>query len=244
MDMNKRGIIVLILLSVGLAGCSSNSPTTTEGIGTWLRLKSALKARFTSGETALRQAGEAKAAAKSYKMRVEMRLHPGDPFVTVEEVGCPDRQKMTASLGDRPMYEAVRVAKTSYVMEQGKWVQSPIPPEVFPCGDQPGAPAPWAILNEGRDMSSALAQLVSKAKAQVSVGNLIVANGSTCQEWEVTFGHPGSKTPNNAPGMGNMRYTICIDTETNLPNQVVMGTGGIIIKYYDWNKPVNINAPV
>ena len=176
-------------------------------------------------------------------MRVEMRLHPGDPFVTVEEVGCPDRQRMSASLGDRPMYEAVRVANTSYVMDQGKWVQSPIPPEVFPCGDKPGAPAPWAILNEGRDMSSALAQLVSKAKAQVSVGNLIVANGSPCQEWEITFGHPGSKA-NNAPGMGNMRYTMCIDTETHLPNQVVMGTGGIIIKYYDWNKPVNITAPV
>lgn len=244
MVMKKCGVILLATIFLGLVGCSSSSPKTTTEIGTWLRLKSALHARFTGGESALRQASEAKAAAKSYKMRVEMRLHPGDPFVTVEEVGCPDRQRMSASLGDRPMYEAVRVAQTSYVKEQEKWVQSPIPPEVFPCGQQPGAPAPWAILNEGRDMSSALAQLVSKARAQVTVGNLIVANGSPCQEWEVTFGHPGSKTPNNAPGMGNMRYTICIDAETNLPNQVVMGTGGIIIKYYDWNKPVTINAPV
>jgi hypothetical protein len=241
--MKKLGIILLALLTLGLAACSSSTPKTSEEIGTWLRLKSALKARFTTGPSAIQQASEAKAAAKTYKMRVEMRLHPGDPFVTMEEVSCPDRQRLSASLGDRPMYEAVRVAKTSYVMDQGKWVQSPIPPEVYPCGDQPGAPAPWAILNEGRDMSSALAQLVSKAKAQVAVGQLIMANGSPCQEWEVSFGHPGSKS-NNAPGMGNMRYTICIDTETHLPNQVVMGTGGIIIKYYDWNKPVSIVAPV
>lgn len=240
--MKKHGIILVALLT--LTACSSSAPKTTAEIGTWMRLKSAISARFTSGQSALQQASDAKAAAKSYKMRVEMRLHPGDPFVTVEEVSCPDRQRMSASLGERPMYEAVRVANTSYVMDQGKWVQSPIPPEVYPCGNQPGAPAPWAILNEGRDMSSALAQLVSKAKAQVSVGQLIVANGSPCQEWEVSFGHPGSKTPNNAPGMGNMRYTICIDTETHLPNQVVMGTGGIIIKYYDWNKPVSISAPV
>lgn len=241
--MKKHGITLVALLTLGLASCSSNTPKTTEEIGAWLRLKSALQARFTSGPAAIQRASDAKAAAKSYKMRVEMRLHPGDPFVTVEEVSCPDRQRMSASLGDRPMYEAVRVANTSYVMDQGKWVQSPIPPEVYPCGTQPGAPAPWAILNEGRDMSSALAQLVSKAKAQVSVGQLIVANGAPCQEWEVSFGHPGSKA-NNAAGMGNMRYTICIDTETHLPNQVVMGTGGIIIKYYDWNKPVTISAPV
>jgi hypothetical protein len=242
--MHMKTAIFLVLLTLGLAGCSSNTPKTTEEIGTWMRLKSALQARFTSGPKAIQEASNAKAAAKSYKMRVEMRLHPGDPFVTVEEVGCPDRQRMKASLGDRPMYEAVRVANTSYVMDQGKWVQSPIPPEVYPCGDRPGAPAPWAILNEGRDMSSALAQLVSKANANVSVGNLIIANGSPCQEWEVTFGHPGSKTGSHGPGMGNMRYTICIDTETHLPNQVVMGTGGIIIKYYEWNQPVSINAPV
>ncbi len=242
--MRQHGIILLALLTLGLTACSSNSPKTTEEIGTWMKLNAALHARFTGGQKAIQQANEAKAAAKSYKMRVEMRLHPGEAFVTVEEVGCPDRQRMTASLGDRPMYEAVRVANTSYVMDQGKWVQSPIPPEVYPCGDRPGAPAPWAILNEGRDMTSALAQLVTKAKANVSVGSLIVANGSPCQEWEVSFGHPGSKNPNNAPGMGNMRYTICIDTGTHLPNQVVMGTGGIIIKYYDWNQPVSISAPV
>jgi hypothetical protein len=61
-----------------------------------------MNARFTSGQKALQQANDAKAAAKSYKMRVEMRLHPGDPFITVEEMACPDRQRLTASLGDRP----------------------------------------------------------------------------------------------------------------------------------------------
>jgi len=25
---------------------------------------------------------------------------------------------------------------------------------------------------------------------------------------------------------------------------VVMGTGGILMKYYDWNQPVNITAPL
>jgi hypothetical protein len=162
----------------------------------------------------------------------------------VEEISCPDRQRLTASLGDRPMYEAFRIADTSFVKDNNEWVKSPVPPEVYPCGNNPGAPAPWALLNEGRDMSSALAQLAGKAHANVSVGQLIVANGAPCQEWEVAFGHPGSKQQNNSSPMGSMRYTICIDTETHLPSQVVMGTGGIIVKYYDWNQPVNITAPI
>jgi hypothetical protein len=44
--------------------------------------------------------------------------------------------------------------------------------------------------------------------------------------------------------MGDMRYTICIDTDTHLPRQVVMGSGGIIVTYYDWDQPININVPV
>lgn len=240
--MKKTGIIFLLVAVLALmAGCSSGSSGEPSN---WLRFKAALQARFTNGKAALKRASDAKAAAKSYKMRVEMRLHPGDPFITVEEVSCPDKIRMSASLGDRAMYEAVRIGDTSYVKdEKDQWVKSPIPPDVFPCGNNPGAPVPWAILNEGRDMSSALTQLAAKARANVSVGKLIVVEGAPCQEWEVSFGHPGSKKP-GGPGMGDMRYTICIDTETHLPSQVVMGSGGIIMKYYDWNQPVNINAPM
>ena len=241
MVMKKLAIIFAAGLLFINAGCSSANKGE---LSTWVRLNAALHARFTNGKMALKQASDAKAAAKSYKMRVEMRLHPGDPFITVEEVSCPDKQRMSASLGDRAMYEAVRVGSISYVKdEKERWVKSPIPPDVFPCGNNPGAPVPWAILNEGRDMSSALTQLATKARANVAVGKLIVVDGSPCQEWEVSFGHPGSNKPGGA-GMGDMRYTICIDTQTHLPAQVVMGSGGIIMKYYDWNQPVNITAPM
>ena len=242
--MKKLAFITLILILGGASGCSrgSGNPPAAGELSPWFRLKAGLSARFTGGKKAIVRASQAKASAKSYKMQVEMRLHPGDPFITVEEVSCPDRLRMTASLGDRPMYEAVRIGNTSYVMDQGKWVTSPVPPEVYPCGDRPGASAPWAILNEGRDMSSSLAQLVTKANATVTAGNLAVVNGSPCQEWEVAFGHPGSKQAGG--GMGNMRYTICIDSATQLPAQVVMGSGGILIKYYDWNQPVTIAAPL
>jgi hypothetical protein len=243
--MKKLGInSLLLLIALSAAGCSSTKVSRTEDLTIWTKLRAALSARFTNGRKALQQANDAKAAARSYKMRVEMRLHPGDPFITVEEISCPDRQRLTASLGDRPMYEAFRIADTSFVKDNKEWVKSPVPPEVYPCGNNPGAPAPWALLNEGRDMSSALTQLASKAHANVSVGQLIVANGAPCQEWEVAFGHPGSKQASNNSPMGSMRYTICIDTETHLPSQVVMGTGGIIVKYYDWNQPVNITAPI
>ena len=243
--MKKLGInFFLLLMALSMASCSSTKVMKTEDLGAWAKLKAALSARLTTGQKALQQANDAKAAAKSYKMRVEMRLHPGDPFITMEEISCPDRQRLTASLGDRPMYEAFRIADTSFVKDNDQWVKSPVPPEVYPCGSNPGAPAPWALLNEGRDMSSALAQLAGKAHANISVGQLIVVNGAPCQEWEVAFGHPGSKQANNSSPMGSMRYTICIDTETHLPTQVVMGTGGIIVKYYDWNQPVNITAPI
>lgn len=240
--MKKAALLITILaVWMGASGCTSaKAAGNAPELGTWVRLKAALGARFTNGKAALQQANDAKAAAKSYRMRVEMRLHPGDPFITEEEVSCPDRIHMAATLGDRPMYDAYRVADTSYVKDQDKWVKSPVPPDVYPCGNNPGAPVPWAILNEGRDMSSALALLVNQTNATISVGNLAVVNGAPCQEWEVEFGHPGKK---GAPGMGNMRYTICIDTASHLPAKVVMGTGGIVVQYYDWNQPMNIRAP-
>jgi hypothetical protein len=242
----KRAALMVVAVSsiLWLGGCGrARSADGSAEISPWVRLKAALSARFTNGKTALQQASDAKAAAKSYKMRVEMRLHPGDPFITEEEVACPDRIRMSATLGSRPMYDAVRIGGTSYVKDpQNKWVTSPVPADVYPCGSNPGAPAPWAILNEGRDMSSALAQLVNRANATVSVGNLISVNGSPCQEWEIEFGHPGSKQAGQHGG--NMRYTECVDTGTHLPVQVVMGSGGIVVKYYDWNLPVEVKAPV
>ena len=241
--MKKVAVVAGLLAALMLAGgCAPSKATgSASELSAWVRLKAALSARFTNGRTALQQASGAKAAAKSYRMRVEMRLHPGDPFITEEEVSCPDKIHMVANLGDRPMYEAYRVASTSYVMDQGKWVQSPVPPDVYPCGNNPGAPVPWAILNEGRDMSSALAQLVNRANATVSVGNLAVVDGAPCQQWEVEFGHPGKK---GSPGMGSMRYSICIDSATHLPLEVVMGSGGIRVRYYDWNKPIKVSAPI
>jgi hypothetical protein len=240
----KRVAIFAALLAglLSASGCTSaKTAGSASQLGAWVRLKAALRARFTNGKAALQQASNAKAAATSYRMRVEMRLHPGDPFITEEEVLCPDKIHMVANLGDRPMYEAYRVASTSYVMDQGKWIQSPVPPDVYPCGNNPGAPVPWAILNEGRDMTSALAQLVNRANATVSVGSLAVVDGAPCQQWEVEFGHPGKK---GSPGMGSMRYTICIASATHLPLEVVMGSGGIRVKYYDWNKPMKVSAPM
>ena len=246
--MKKLVIIPIMFSMLWMAGCSSANASGPAGeqsqLSTWVRFKAALSARLGGGKSAIQKANAAKSAVKSYKMRIEMRLHPGDPFVTEEAVSCPDRLRMSASLGDRPMYEAYRIADTSYVKdEQNNWVKSPIPKDVFPCGDKPGGAAPWAILNEGRDMTSALAQLVNdkKANANVSVGNLVAMNGGACQEWDVAFGHPG-KNP-GAASNSSMFYTICIDTETHLPAKVVMGTGGIVVKYYDWNQPVNIDVP-
>src|SRR5215470_13358813 len=115
MVMKKPGVFVPILLLFAMAGCSSGK---NGELGNWVRLKAALHARFTNGKAALKQASDAKAAARSYKMRVEMRLHPGDPFITVEEISCPDRQRMSASLGDRAMYEAVRIGDSSYVKDE------------------------------------------------------------------------------------------------------------------------------
>jgi hypothetical protein len=39
-----------------------------------------------------------------------------------------------------------------------------------------------------------------------------------------------------------MNYTLCIDS-AHLPHQVVMGSGGLITTYSDWNKPIQIDPP-
>ncbi len=110
---------------------------------------------------------------------------------------------------------------------------------MVPCGAAIGYPAPWAMLNEGRDPVTSLAML-SKANApQVQRGQLLNLNGVTCQEWQVSFGHPGSARN----GSGMMLYNICLDYETNLPKRIAMGSGAMVMTYYDWNVPINIAKP-
>src|SRR5947209_15896499 len=105
----KRVAIFAALLAglLSASGCTSaKAAGSASQLGAWVRLKAALSARFTNGKAALQQASNAKAAATSYRMRVEMRLHPGDPFITEEEVSCPDKIHMVANRGDRQMYDA------------------------------------------------------------------------------------------------------------------------------------------
>jgi hypothetical protein len=36
---------------------------------------------------------------------------------------------------------------------------------------------------------------------------------------------------------------VCIDPSKHLPVAVSMGSGGMVTSYYDWNKPIQIDAP-
>jgi hypothetical protein len=72
--------------------------------------------------------------------------------------------------------------------------------------------------------------------AQVGRGELTRVGDASCQRWVVSFQHPGST------GRG-LNYTVCIDPEDHLLREVVMGSGGMVTTYSDWNKPMQIEPP-
>jgi hypothetical protein len=245
-----KGKIVLIGIGLSLAlmtACGSQEsafPSASFDVGFGPRAWASVRAVFVSGKSELQSAVTAKNAAHSWRMKTEMRLHPGEPLVTTAEVSCPDHERMLGKLG-QSHYEAIRVGGEAFVKaNEESWQKSTATADFYPCGQNPGMRAPWAIMNEGRDLTSILSKLVDAGNAVAVRGPLLRLDGGVCQEWTVQFRHPDKNgTERKAPADKKMSYSICLDTGTHLPRQVVMGTGGVVTSYYDWNAPINIQVP-
>lgn len=212
-------------------GCSSGSQP-----GPLARAYGSLRARFSSGQSELQKALDAKKAAHSWRTSTLLKMHPGRALETTIEVSCPDREHIVTSLG-ATRYETIRVGRQSWTRSNdGEWKVQPEDPEAYPCGNNPGAPAPWAMMNEGRDLATVVATMAANMNAQVGRGELTKVGDASCQRWVVSFQHPGST------GRG-LNYTLCIDPGNHLPREVVMGSGGLVTTYSDWNKPMQIEPP-
>jgi hypothetical protein len=240
-------IVVIVLASVAIAVMGSSSvPAAAMGDigvkdpGTAARFLAGVKSHFTTGQAELQRSLEAKKSAQSFRMKTTLHLHPGHPLETVTEVSCPDRERFTTTIGDRA-FHAVRIGSKAYVEQQdGTWtVQDTQPSGWSPCGDNPGEPAPWAVMNEGRDPSTVLAKLM--ASAQIDRGAFVATNAGDCQQWMLSLKMPGGAA--HGHGASGLRYTMCIDPGKHLPVAVSMGSGGMVTSYYDWNKPIQIDAP-
>jgi hypothetical protein len=235
-------IVLLAAVAVGLIGIAAPA-TVVAGApqpSFTARLEAGLKARFTNGKAELQRSFDAKKEIKSFRMKTVLQLHPGHPLETVIEVSCPDRERFTTTIGDRA-FHAVRIGSKAYVEQQdGSWTTQETQPVGWsPCGDNPGEPAPWAVMNEGRDPTAVLAKISSNA--DISRGNFIATRDGACQQWLVSLQMPSGA----AHGHGNngLRYTLCIDPRQHLPVSVTMGSGGSITTYSDWNQPIKIDAP-
>lgn len=238
------GITVTLAMLTACGAKESAFPDASFDVGFAPRVWASARAIFVDGKSELRSAVTAKNAAKSWRMRTEMRLHPGEPLVTISEVSCPDHERMTGKLG-QSHYETIRVGGEAFVKaNEASWQKSMATTEFYPCADSPGMRAPWAIMNEGRDLTSVLFKLVEAGNATAVRGPLVKLDGQTCQEWNVQFRHPDKKgAEQKAPADKKMSYSICLDTGTHLPRQIVMGTGGVVTSYSDWNVPINIQVP-
>jgi len=231
--VSRLAVVGLLSASVGCSGDGGSEP------GTMARFFAALRVRFTSGKAELQRSLEAKKAAKSFRMKVNLTLHPGSAMVTEVEVSCPDRERITTHIGSQS-YQTVRVGSDGYIQEPGQpWIKQQILPEAYPCGENPGAPSPWAMINEGRDMSTVIASMTRNPRAPITINaaSLSVVSGNTCQPWVVSMQHP-------AGGAGKgMVYTLCLDPQSRLPVQLVLGSGGMVVTYSDWNEPLQIDVP-
>jgi len=239
-------ILLLVTAAVAMLAKSSSAAVVSMGDiqisqpGAGARFFGGIKAQFTSGKSEIERALEAKKSARSFRMKTVLHLHPGHPLETLVEVSCPDRERFTTSIGDRA-FHAVRIGAKAYVEQQdGSWTEQDTPATGWsPCGDNPGDPAPWAIMNEGRDQSAVLARLINHS--QITRGALVSTVAGNCQQWILNLQMPGGAQ--HGHGGNGLQYTVCIDSNQHLPIAVVMGSGGMVTSYYDWNKPLQIDAP-
>lgn len=233
----KRVLIPIFISALMLSGCSRNGEP-----GTVAKTYANLRAHLTNGRSELERSLAAKKDVKSYKMKVSLALHPGKSLVTDIEVSCPDRERIVSHIGESAL-ETVRIGGDAFIQQRdGQWTKQQIPAEAYPCGSNPGAPSPYAMMNEGRDMSTIIGSMAQNPKAPISVspGTYTQVEGNRCQQWIVQFSHPGSSSNKTSSGMN---YTICLDTDTKLPRLVAMGSGGMTITYTDWNQPLDIALP-
>jgi hypothetical protein len=239
-------IIILLLAAAALAfaGASSTAPTpmgsvTLTQAGYLSRLAGSLKAHFTTGQAEVQRAFTARQDVKSFRMTTLLHLHPGQPLKTVVEISCPDRERFTTTVGDRS-FHAVRIGSKAYTEQQdGTWLVQDMPSAGWaPCGSSPGEPAPWAVMNEGRDPSVVLAKMADHAEFER--GAFVATPAGNCQQWIVHLKLPGGAE--HGHGASGLSYTICLDSK-HLPVAVSMGNGGMVTSYSDWNRAVQIDAP-
>jgi hypothetical protein len=240
--------VVLIVLAVTLAAALMARPlapavsmgdlgVTEPDAAT--RVAGNLRARLTTGRAEIERTIEAKKNARSFRMKTVLRMDPGQPLITTTDVACPDRERFTTTIGEKE-FQAVRIGEKAYIEQKdGSWGVEDTPAAGWaPCGDNPGEPAPWALMNEGRDPSTVLAKLL--ANAEISRGAFVSTNAGNCQQWILSIKMPGGAT--HGHGADGLNYTVCID-RNHLPLAVIMGSGGMVTSYSDWNKPVEIDAP-
>lgn len=237
-------IIIVLLAAVAVALIGVAAPATVSAgmpqPAFTARLEAGLKARFTTGKAELQRSFDTKKEVKSFRMKTVLQLHPGRPLETIVDVSCPDRERFTTTIGDKA-FHAVRIGNKAYVEQKdGSWTTQETPAAGWsPCGDNPGEPAPWAVMNEGRDPATVLAKMADSA--EIVRGSFAATPAGNCQQWIVNLNMPGG----SAHGHGNngLHYTVCIDPGDHLPRSVIMGSGGVVTTYSDWNQPVKIDPP-
>jgi len=230
--------IALVLIGVPVSAASVDGAPAP---GYVARLNAGLHARFADGHAEIQQSLQNKKNVTSFRMVTTLRLHPGQPLETTTEVVCPDRERFSAKIGEQS-FQAVRIGGNAYVEQKDStWTtQQTAATGWAPCGENPGEAAPWAMMNEGRDITPVLAKM--SEKSEISRGQFLGTTAGACQEWILNLTHPGGAHPHGGGGSG-LRYAICIDLSSHLPLRIVMGNGSMITTYSDWNKPLQINGP-
>jgi hypothetical protein len=234
------GALALALIGIASPGAAAAAGAGVSDPGYSARLVAGLKARMTNGKDEMQRSFENKKNVKSFRMKTLLRMHPGQPLETLVEVSCPDRERFTTTIGDKT-FHAVRIGNTAYVEQQdGTWTSQPTQPSGWsPCGADPGEPAPWAIMNEGRDPSVVLAKMADNI--EVTRGAFVGTSDGNCQQWLLDVKVPGGVS--HSHGASGLRYTVCMDPSQHLPVSVSMGSGGMVTIYSDWDKPIQIDAP-
>lgn len=172
-------------------------------------------------------------------MTTLLTASPGHPMQTITEVSCPDRERITTTFGGNT-FQIIRIGRAAFVNQGApEWTKLDVPAgDWSPCGASLGEPAPWAIGNEGRDMTTILATMARNAQF-VRAGAFVI-EGQRCQRWQITMLHPGNAEAGRNKGI---TYTFCIG-DHHFPREIAIFGGGYTTIYSDWNAHIDIQPPV
>jgi hypothetical protein len=234
--------ILLIAAALILAGCSSSS---NNGNSLASNLLSKAASEITPSDPWVMFAAMAKAQSSATSYREKMVAdNSGREMEMESELSCPGRSHSRMLQGGRVMTETYFIDGNMYLTYGGRNMKMPAHSQYAPgcpgASQERGSSGVPSLGGGGMNFKDAMQGLKqmeqAKDRTKITKGGTSLVEGSPCQVWDIDYTDEQNQT-------SHVEY--CIGIADNLPRHMAVNSaqGKMDVTYWDWNKPVAINAP-